>query len=157
MQRIRVTPDLLRDLGLRLQQAALELRSLEARIAGVYARLDWEGPEGVMLDGPVRQARGQALSLADQADGFARQLAAKAQAFEAADAEGANSLTEVANAWLAWQAAYRSFSLDDDAGIPADAPALDIQAEIVAPPVEEDDGTGGKLKTLEEGRPESRQ
>jgi hypothetical protein len=156
MQRIRVTTDLLHDLGLRLRQVATELRTLEARVTGAYARVEWEGPEVAALDGPVRQARGQALALADQADAFARQLAAKAQAFEAADAEGASSLTEVAGAWLAWQAAYKSFSLEE-AAVPDAAPAPELQAEIVVPPEEEDDGTGGKLRTLEEGRPEGRQ
>ena len=156
MLRIRVTTDLLHDLGRRLQQVAMELRTLEARVTGAYTRLDGAEPEVAALDAPVRQARGQALALADQADAFARQLAVKAQAFEAADAEGASSLSEVANAWLAWQAAYKSFSLEE-AAIPDAAPAPELEVEIVAPPDEEDDGTGGKLRTLEEGRPEGRQ
>src|SRR5262245_44304647 len=103
MLRIRVTTDLLLDLGRRLQQVAMELRTLEARVTGAYAGLEGEEPELAALGAPVRQARGQALALADQADAFSRQLVAKAQAFEAADVEGASSLTEVANAWLAWQ------------------------------------------------------
>jgi hypothetical protein len=152
MARIRVNPDLLSTLGHRFQQTAMELRSLEARIAGAYTRLDWEGPDVAVLDEPVRQARAQAHGLADQADVFARQLTVKAQEFEVADAAGVSALTELANGWLAWQAAYKPFGFGEDADQePAESPAV-LQATIDVPPAEEDDGTGGKLRTLEADR-----
>lgn len=92
MHRIVVVPEQLRALSARLQQAATELDALGGRIGGAYSGLDWETRYKAGVEGQVGDARRRAAALAQQAEAMARFLAAKAQAFEEADFEGARNL-----------------------------------------------------------------
>jgi hypothetical protein len=158
MTRIRIVPDQLRLVSTHLRQVATDLRTLEARISGVYGRLEWEAQHRALLEGSVNQGRQQALALAGQADELARSLlarslTAKAQDFDEADAWGASLLLDVATAWSSWQAAYRPVTTDEAEPVDTGPAPETLRADIADAPSVDGDDSGGKLKSLEETPP----
>lgn len=95
MTRILVVPEQLRSLSTQLRQTSRELNAISGRVGGALGELDWEARQKAGVDGVAGDARSRASALASQAETMAQYLIGKAQAFEAADQQGAAALPSV--------------------------------------------------------------
>ena len=95
MARITVIPEQLRSVSSQLGQTAHELRALEGRLNNAISALDWEARQKAGIDSQVAQVRGRIRALAEQAEGLARFLVNKAEAFETADHQSADALDKI--------------------------------------------------------------
>src|SRR5262245_40772200 len=92
MPRILLNLDGLRQLTSQLQQATDQLHQMDGRIRNLQADLDWEVRQREGLDGQITQARSQLSNLAGQTDFLSRFLTGKAQDFEDADRQFADTV-----------------------------------------------------------------
>ncbi|MGQ9601024.1 MAG: WXG100 family type VII secretion target, partial [Anaerolineae bacterium] len=85
--RILVYPERLLDLSRQIGQEAAHLREIEGRLGRALGGLDWSVRQQANVDGWVYDARNRARALAERAEGIARFLVDRAQAFQQADQE----------------------------------------------------------------------
>ncbi|MEI6179195.1 MAG: hypothetical protein WCP31_00455 [Chloroflexales bacterium] len=94
-QRIKVTPEQLRQGSQQLRQASSKLEEIGSRVGNAYNRMDAEAQSAAGLSGRVREAQSRAAALAQEVTGLAIYLAAKAYALEQADRAGFDGMATI--------------------------------------------------------------
>lgn len=102
MTYILVVPDQLRSLSTQLEQAAGELRTIRGQLNRALNNLDWEVRYQAGVERQWNGAYAQVNSLVNQSETLAHYLAAKAQAFEEADAAGASRVGQIGASFINW-------------------------------------------------------
>lgn len=108
-QRIKVTPEQLRQGAQQLRQASSQLEEIGSRVGNAYNRMDAEARSAAGLGGRVREAQSRAAALAQEVTGLAIYLAAKANALEQADRAGFDGMRGVMPTISALQNSSRQF------------------------------------------------
>jgi hypothetical protein len=112
MTRIRVDPNRLRQGQSQFSAAAAQLRGIDSHVAAAWGGLSWEARQTAGIGARVDAARARARALAEEADGLARYLGIKVEAFGGADTQGLQDVTAVAAAVTAYQRAVAGLSVD---------------------------------------------